>query len=246
MPDPKPGYRFPGPVPREALDYFRGKGFQPSFSWLDVWREEHAWAFSVAKAAEQDLLVDLRGAVDRALAEGRTFREFSRDLTPILEEQGWWGRQKVRDPKTGEDVVAELGSPRRLKIIYDANLRTARAAGQWDRAQRTQDTHPYVLYELGPSENHRTEHVAWAGTILSVKDPWWRTHWPPNGWGCKCRVRLISRREAERLGGVTARPAALAVEWRNKRTGKVHRVPRGIDPGWDYNPGLERRLGLAA
>ena len=25
--------------------------------------------------------------------------------------------------------------------------------------------------------------------------------------------------------------------WRNKRTGKVHQVPRGIDPGWDHNVG---------
>ena len=243
MADPKPGYRFPGPVPREALDYFRGKGFQPAFSWLDVWREEHAWAFSVAKAVRQDLLVDLRDGVDRALAEGRTFREFSKDLTPILQEQGWWGRKKVRDPKTDKLVEAELGSPRRLKIIYDANLRTARAAGQWERIQRTTATHPYLLYELGPSEQHRPEHVAWAGTLLRADDPWWRTHYPPNGWGCKCRVRQVSRREAERLGGATERPASPPVEWTNKRTGKVHRVPRGIDPGWDYNPGLERRLG---
>lgn len=26
-------------------------------------------------------------------------------------------------------------------------------------------------------------------------------------------------------------------DWTDKATGKVHRVPKGIDPGWDYNPG---------
>ena len=142
---------------------------------------------------------------------------------------------------TGDDREVELGSPRRLKTIYRANLRTARAAGQWERIQRTTATHPYLLYELGPSEEHRPEHVAWAGTLLRADDPWWRTHYPPNGWGCKCRVRQVSRREAERLGGVTARPASPTREWTNKRTGDTMRVPRGIDPGWDHNPGLERQ-----
>ncbi|MDH5524452.1 MAG: hypothetical protein OEY01_10740 [Desulfobulbaceae bacterium] len=27
-------------------------------------------------------------------------------------------------------------------------------------------------------------------------------------------------------------------EWIDKRTGEVHQVPKGIDPGWDYNPGM--------
>ncbi|MBW1666853.1 MAG: hypothetical protein JRJ66_02140 [Deltaproteobacteria bacterium] len=26
-------------------------------------------------------------------------------------------------------------------------------------------------------------------------------------------------------------------EWTNKDTGEIYRVPKGIDPGWDYNPG---------
>ena len=65
------------------------------------------------------------------------------------------------DPETGETREVELGSPRRLKTIYSTNMRTARAAGQWERIQRTKATHPYLLYELGPSGEHRPEHVAW-------------------------------------------------------------------------------------
>lgn len=30
------------------------------------------------------------------------------------------------------------------------------------------------------------------------------------------------------------------VPWRNKRTGQVHQVPRGIDPGWGHNVGKVR------
>ena len=174
---------------------------------------------------------------------GTTFRDFSRQLTPTLQKLGWWGRKEAVDPLTGKKRLVQLGSPRRLRTIYRANLRTARAAGQWDRAQRTKRALPYLLYQLGPSEEHREEHVAWAGTLLPIDDPWWTTHMPPNGWGCKCRVRQVSRREAQRRGGVTKRPPLRRREWVNKRTGEVEKVPEGIDPGWDTNPG---KIGRAA
>ena len=240
MPDPKPGFSFPGPVPREALAYFRAKDLRPGFDYRDVWGQEHAHAFTVAKAIQLDVLDDLREAVDEALAEGKTFRQFSKDLTPTLQKKGWWGKKEQLDPKTGEDRTVQLGSPRRLRTIYRSNLRAARAAGQWQRIQRTTDTHPYLLYELGPSERHRPQHVAWAGTLLPADDPWWQTHFTPNGWGCKCRVRQVSKREAQRRGGVTTRPRHDPVEWVNTRNGVTQKVDRGLDPAWAGNPGVDR------
>ncbi|MGE4296945.1 MAG: phage minor head protein [Desulfovibrionaceae bacterium] len=235
--------------PKDALAWFRAKGVKPGFDYRDVWREEHSSAFTVAKAMEVDVLKDVRAAVDKALAEGKTFAQFSAELGPKLQKAGWWGKKEMVDPLTGEVRAVQLGSPRRLKTIYDTNLRTARAAGQWERIQRTQATHPYLLYELGPAEHHREEHVAWAGTLLPVDDSWWRTHYPPNGWGCKCRVRQVSRHEYERLGkqgGIkTAAPPSRDRAWKNTRTGETLGVPEGIDPGWDYNPGMVGREAAA-
>lgn len=266
----------PGPPPRDALDWFRAKGLKPSFDWADVWREEHAVAFTVAKMLHLDLLADVRAEVDRALAEGLTFHDFQKRLAPVLQEKGWWGVKELTDPLTGETKQVQLGSPRRLRVIYDTNLRTARAAGQWARIRRTQNSHPYLLYTVGPSREHRPEHLSWHGTLLPVDDPWWKTHFVPNGWGCKCRIRQISRREHDRLvktglpvppnaatqeldpetGLPTGRrvratvpvkttaPKLSTVEWVHPRTGTVMDVPRGIDPGWDYNPGEGRLAHL--
>ena len=242
---PRPGFRFPGPVPAEALEFFRAKGLRPSFYYLDVAAEEHALAFTVAKSTGFDILEDVKAALDEHLAEGKTFESFRRELTPILEQKGWWGEKEVVDPQTGDKRLAQLGSPRRLKTIFRANMRSARAAGQWQRIQRTRQTHPFLLYRLGPSEEHRAEHVEWAGTLLEADDDWWQTHFPPNGWGCKCWVRQVSSREAERLGGRKApRPPDL-VEWTNPRTGLTQRVDRGLDPSWAGNPGLDRSRLLA-
>jgi len=264
----------PGPVPREALDYFRDKGLKVSFDYRDTWREEHASAFTVAKAMQVDVLTSIRAELERAIAEGRTLQQFQRELTPTLQRLGWWGKQEMVDESTGEIVNAQLGSPRRLRTIYNANLRTARAAGQWQRIERTKDALPFLLRTLGPSREHRPEHVEWHGTLLPVDAPFWETHMPPDGWECKCRVRQVSRVEAERLKakGVlaadrkqikdpetglptghleqrytpvkTTAPQIRHRDWLNKRTGAVERVPAGIDPGWDTNPGKVRQKNL--
>ena len=127
--------------------------------------------------------------------------------------------------------------------IYNTNRRTARAAGQWDRISRNADLLPYLVYELGPSERHREEHVAWAGLCLKIDDPFWNTHYPPNGWGCKCRVRQVA---SPPEGARTVAPRAELREWTNPATGEVRLVARGIDPGWDYHVGGQRTLGVNA
>lgn len=175
-----------GPIPKEALDYLRSKGIEESFHWAEVYGEEHANILTVARSSGYDILGDVKQSLEDVLAEGKTYRQWAKELTPTLQKKGWWGRPKdgVVDKRTGEWANAELGSPRRLKTIYHANTRSARAAGRWERIQRTKKTHPYLLYQLGPSKEHRPEHVAFEGILLPVDDPFWQSHYPPNGWNC--------------------------------------------------------------
>ncbi len=234
--------------PKQALDYFKRKGLKPSFNYADVWREEHAISFTVAKMMQLDMLSELQQLLANNLRDGSTFHQFKKQATPYLQGKGWWGKKEQLDPLTGKLVEVQLGSLRRLKTIYQTNMRTARAAGQWQRVEQTKKTHPYLLYELGPSKEHREQHVDWAGYLLPVDDSFWKTNFPPNGHGCKCRVRQVSRREFEHLKN-TGRymtkeaPPLRQREWVNKRTGEIVNVPVGVDPGFDYNFG-ERQYGI--
>lgn len=266
---PEPSFNFPGPPPVEALDFFKAKTLKPSFSFEDVWREQHAIAFTVAKAMQLDVLTTIQAALDQSLEQGKTFADFKRELRPTLKRLGWWGVKEQTDPATGEVKPVQLGSPRRLKVIYDTNVRQAHAAGREEKAQRVKKRFPYAMYVIGPSENHREQHVAWHGLILPVDDPWWDTHTPMNGWGCKCSKRLITVRQYDRLkksgipdptappildsqGNPTGRKVKRSVpvkttaptiqrrEHVNKRTGEINQVPVGIDPGFDTNPGKDR------
>lgn len=244
-PRDRPGYSFdPGPPP-EASRFLRSKGLRPGFSWEDVEPEEHAVAFTVAKAMELDLLEAMKGEVQRAIDEGLPFEAFQKNWRANPRLADWWGKRDMIDPVTGDFVEAQLGSPRRLRIIYDSNLRTARAAGQWERIQRTKAAFPYLEYRLGPSETHRPAHEAHAGTILPVDSAFWDEWMPPNGWGCRCWVRQVTKAEARRRG-VSDEPKVRLQTVTNERTGDERIVPVGIDPGWQTNPGQLRLQGMEA
>lgn len=235
-----------GLPPERALDFFRAKGLQASFDWRDMQRQEHDRAFTVAKLLDMDLLADVQTAVDQALADGKTFAEFRDQLTPLLQARGWWGTQEMTDPETGEQRLVQLGSARRLQIIYDTNLSTSYAAGHWQSIVANAKNAPYLLYNAVDDDRTREQHRAWDNTVLRWDDAWWQTHYPPNGWRCRCSVIQLSERDLRKLGksGPDKAPSSPTREWLNPRTKEVRQIPEGIDPGWDYHPGRSRQQAL--
>ncbi|MGH7986229.1 MAG: hypothetical protein ACREQX_08090 [Candidatus Binataceae bacterium] len=83
-----------------------------------------------------DLLENIRKVVDQAVGEGIAFKDFRAKLEPILKARGWCGRRPMEDPLTGKTREVQLGSVRRLGIIYDTTLRTSFSEGRWAQVQR--------------------------------------------------------------------------------------------------------------
>lgn len=225
--------------PVEALEYFRAKGLEESFAWQDVWQEEHARAFTVAKAMRRDILQDIRDAVATAMAQGLTVDQFKSALQPLLEAKGWWGRQPMADPLTGEIREVQLGSARRLDTIFEVNMRTAYQAGRWKRLQETKKAFPFLRYVTVQDDKVRPQHRAWHGVVRPIDDPWWDTHYPPCGWRCRCTVQAFNERMLNARGfRVTERPPRFPGKpYVNPRTGEHLVIEEGIDPGFAYNPG---------
>ncbi|MCE1184193.1 MAG: hypothetical protein LWW92_01125 [Rhodocyclales bacterium] len=213
-----------------------------TYDWRDLWKDEHAQQFTVSRLARLDLLESIRDQITRSVAGDLTRRDFNANAEELLAKAGWWGEKTVLDPTTGEAATTSF-DPARLKLIFDVNTRMAYSAGLWERAQRNGKTHPYIRYVTKGDERVRASHAAWSNVTLSIDDQFWQTHWPPNGWHCRCRVIPISQAAYDR--GTTPSgtplvkdsPAIATREWINKRTGEIQDVPVGIDPGFDYNPG---------
>ena len=239
------------PLPHDAaISFFEKKGYVTSYHWADMWQGEHVRAFTVAKVMRGDLLADIREAVDAALRDGVTFREFARDLMPTLDKYGWTGFKQMTDPITGEIKRVELGTPRRLRIIYETNLRMANAAGRWEKIERNKRFMPYLVYYTADDDRVRDEHRPWHMVILPVDHPFWNTHYPPNGWRCRCRVRALTKGQASRLAaehGITIGDVP-EINWVTRphpRTGEMIRVPEGIHSGFAYNVGKAHMRGLS-
>src|SRR5262249_12028647 len=147
--------------PAEAIAAFQARGaLEPTFSWQDMWEEEHARAFTVAKSTGFDVLTDIYGALQQALSEGETFESFSKKLRPTLQAKGCWGQQAVVDRLPGQTVKAQLASPRRLRTIFDTNMRVSYAAGHWAQFERTKAARPWLRFLHRTIEHPRPAHVA--------------------------------------------------------------------------------------
>ncbi|MFC6499598.1 phage minor head protein [Gemmobacter lanyuensis] len=170
----------------------------------------------VAGAVKADLLADLASAVDRAISQGRTLEEFRADFRAIVKKHGWHGW-------TGEGSAK--GEAWRTKVIWKTNISTSYAAGRW--AQLKAKGFKYLVYRHSGAEHPRLDHLAWDGLVLPIDHPFWKTHFPPNGWGCGCSVRGAMTPELARLLG--GDPDKLPEDWGeiDTRTG----APVGIDRG---------------
>lgn len=201
----------------EQVAFWRNKlrDLRPTRRWNDLREAEHDSAFMIAGAMQADLLSDFAAAVDRAIVEGTSLQDFRRDFDQIVDRHGWQYK--------GERNW-------RTRVIYRTNAATSYAAGRLAQLQEF----PFWMYRHGGSADPRPQHLAWDGLVLPRDHSFWRTHAPPNGWGCSCRIVGLRRREdAIGLGGDPNK--ALPADWDaiDART----LAPVGIDKGWAYQPG---------
>ena len=213
---------------KEAISHFRDKVKLTSESYKDLQGFIHAKAFTVAGATEMTLLNDFYKAVDAAISDGETITAFRKRFDKIVTEHGWSYKGK---------------RGWRTNVIYQNNKNTARAAGRWQQQERLKSRRPYLLYLTAGDDRVRHEHSQWNYILLPVDHPFWDTHYPPNGYGCRCKVVSLNMRDIARMGLTITDPKSVEKHISSKfqsvdaATGEVLEKYPGIDLGWDYNPG---------
>ncbi|MDR1423477.1 MAG: hypothetical protein LBI92_02555 [Azoarcus sp.] len=206
----------------EQIEFLRRKLDLPTRRWDDIRTSANDRYFIVAGAQKADLLADLHEAALKAERDGTTLETFRKDFRRIVEERGWHGW-------TGEGT--EAGFNWRTRVIYETNLRTSYAAGRY--AQLTDPEllarRPYWKYVHADGVlRPRPQHQAWNGLVLRHDHPFWKTNYPPNGWGCGCTVIAV---RAPGDDDKTEPPPGW--DKLDAKTGE----PPGIDRGWGYAPG---------
>jgi len=140
-------------------------------------------AFTVSGLASLAQIQQLRESLDDAIAGGQTFAQ--------------WRKRVLSSGVTA--------LPRhRLENIFRTNIQSSYMRGRGEQMLARVATHPYWMYDAVNDSRTRPAHAAMDGTVLRFDNPWWRTHYPPNGYMCRCAVRALTQAEAERRGITTA------------------------------------------
>jgi len=252
--------------PADAIAFLKAKGNKFSWNWYDTWKDANSRSFTVAKAMKADVLKAIRSEVTKAIEgdwfdvvgpdgattrikRGLTLQEFQKRLKPQLKTLGWWGKG-VDDQ--GKEI--QLGSPYRLRTIYRTNIQTSYMAGRYKQQTAAVGGLPYWQYVAIMDAKTRPAHRALDGKVFPADDPFWDTHYPPNGWGCRCRVRPLTRSALDREGlkvedsdgKFTTKEEPIGsgderklVKVTGYKTTNAFGQPVTVypDAGWDYNPG---------
>jgi SPP1 gp7 family putative phage head morphogenesis protein len=219
--------------PEEIIRWYESKGYAFSWKWQDVWQSAHTRTFTVAKVMKLDILQAIKKEVDNIFKTGITFEQFQKNIEPTLKRLGWWDKVKAKDvpgyvpsPDIDPEKIVQLGSPKRLKTIYQTNSNVANNAGRWNTFAANNKTRPLLKYHQLDRENKRKSHEPFAGKIFYWDDPIWKIIAPPNGWGCGCYLTSHTLEEA------------INNKWKiSKGEDFMKKAFTNVDEEWQYNPG---------
>jgi SPP1 gp7 family putative phage head morphogenesis protein len=127
--------------------------------------QENLYSFSAAKSYQQletmnSFLVDEKGKI-------RNYSAFKRKV----------------------DVVHKNYNKNYLQAEYQTSKRSAQASRKWKGFEENADLFPNLQYMTVGDSKVREDHNQLNGIIKPVNDPFWDTHYPPNGFRCRCYAK---------------------------------------------------------
>jgi uncharacterized protein with gpF-like domain len=102
--------------PERAVEYFRSRGTRIAGDWKSAAVAVRSRSFSVAAGMKEQVLDEIRAALQEALESGQSYEGFKRGLVPKLQAAGWLGAP-------GKGI-----KPRRMDEIFRTNIQAAFAA----------------------------------------------------------------------------------------------------------------------
>ena len=88
----------------------------------------------------------------------------------------------------------------RLDTIYRTNIQTAYSYGRFQQQLKVIDTRPYWMYDAVNDSRTRPTHRALDNVIALASSSFWKTHYPPLGYNCRCAVISLTQKQAEDRG----------------------------------------------
>lgn len=162
----------------EALQYARQRKIvlPDDFYSLDLKTRQMATTVSFLTSLEQ--IETVIKAVNKAIAEGSTFRDFQK----LVEKEG------IELPK------------HYLDNVFRTNIQNAYGHGRWIQQNRNKAKRPYLMYSAINDSRVRPSHLALDKIVLPFEHPFWLTHYPPSSFRCRCTCIALTEKQALKYG----------------------------------------------
>lgn len=185
---------------QEAVDYAAERDIiLPDVYYGKLAGVQRSQSVSIAGLASLEQIKSIIDLVRNVMDAGGTFADFQKQV------------------KAGQ--LATTLSRARLDNIFRTNIQAAYSRGRYEQQMRVSFARPYWMYDAINDSRTRPTHAAMDGVILHHTDPWWKSHYTPNGYRCRCTIISLSEAQARKRG---ISPVAPAVD---------------PDEGWDYSVG---------
>ena len=209
-----------------AADYLRARGVEPAadfYARLEHLRHE---AWTLAKLSDVEQIEQVKQSLVKALAEGKSFREWQQALTPEM-----------------------LALPRHYQeTVFRTAMLSSYNGAKWTHFRAHAERRPILRYIAINDQRTRPAHHALHGLMMPVGDERWANLAPPLGFNCRCTMVSLSEKQAKALG-YSGAPGKLPT-WEDDH-GVSHTA--AADKGWgsperrdltDYLRQKEAKAGL--
>ena len=185
----------------------------------------------VDSGPEKELLAYFNNNV-QMFSAAKTYQEAKDTTKALFDADGF--KRSFSDFRADAHKISGIYNDTWLKTEFDTAANMGFSSRQWLDATRDAEFLPLLRYQTAGDERVRPEHVALDDIVRPVKSAFWNTHFPPNGWRCRCL--------AEQL------PEGEEPETPDKDLPPSYRVPPlfRMNPGKDkfiFNPGNKNSKG---
>ncbi len=222
---PEPEIIAQGVSPDAAMEFWRQRAKLTDAEAKALGEGAKQRAFYVTGLARRDLVRLVSDGIQAALENGETLAAFKERIVAAIQAQGW------------HDY--------RVETIFRTNLQTAYAVGRYKKMQAVKKSRPYWQYLAIMDRRVRPGHAILHLLVYPADHEFWASHYPPNGFRCRCGVRTLSERQVERQGLTVQRDMPGPGVWTDPKTGMEYFVHfPGADKGFRGNPGKDWLDGL--
>ena len=215
-----------GVVPEKALAYWKDKQPMSAADFDKLDSDARGRAFAVAGLARRDMAGDLHSSLYEAMKSGETFEQWKRRIPDIITANGWRGH--------------------RLENIFQTNVQTAYNAGRYAQMREVAKARPYWQYLAVGDSRTRPAHMALHQMVFPADHEFWDSHYPPNGFRCRCTVCSLSSRQVSGQGLEVQKETPQDLLYKDPATGMEIPVASVTPPaGFATNPGKRWLDGLS-